>query len=146
MRADATVDRNIHDDKKNVDVMVHIDEGPQFTFGKLTIQGLDLEGEAAMRKLWAMKEGKPFNPDYPDYFLAQVKERGLFDNLGDTKANVNVNEQNRTVDVTLNFHGALHSTWRKTPRTTAESRSARLSRRTRRRILAAVEPAVFGLT
>ena len=106
MRAVATVDRSIHDDKKTVDVTVHIAEGPKFSAGKLTILGLDLDGEAAMRKLWAMGLGKPFNPDYPDYFLAQIKERGLFDNLGESKAAVNVNEQNLTVDVTLTFHGA----------------------------------------
>jgi outer membrane protein insertion porin family len=106
MRADATVTRNIHDDKKNVDLVVHIDEGAQFTFGKLTIRGLDLEGEAAIRKLWSLQTGKPYNPEYPDFFLGQVKERGLFDNLGETKAAVDVNEPNRTVDVTLNFRGS----------------------------------------
>ena len=106
MRAGAVVDRMIHDDKKNVDIVVRIDEGAQFMFGKLAIVGLDLEGEPAIRKLWAMKEGKAFNPEYPDYFLAQVKERGLFDNLGETKANVHVNEKSRTVDVTLNFRGS----------------------------------------
>src|SRR5262249_46456134 len=106
MRADAKVERTVHDDKKNVDIAVRIDEGPQFMFGKLTIQGLDLEGEPAIRKLWAMKEGKPFNPEYPDFFLAQIKERGIFDNLGEAKASVNVNEKNRTADVTLNFRGS----------------------------------------
>jgi outer membrane protein assembly factor BamA len=106
IRANATVARTIHDDKKNVDIAVNIEEGPQFTFNKLAIQGLDLEGEPAIRKLWAMKEGKPFNPEYPDYFLAQIKERGVFDNLGDTKASTQVNEQNRTVDVTLSFRGS----------------------------------------
>jgi outer membrane protein assembly factor BamA len=106
IRANATVARTIHDDKKNVDIAVNIEEGPQFMFNKLVIQGLDLEGEPAIRKLWAMKEGKPFNPEYPDYFLAQIKERGVFDNLGDTKASTQVNEQNRTVDITLSFRGS----------------------------------------
>lgn len=106
MRANATVERVIHDDKKNVELAVRIDEGQQFMFGKLAIKGLDLEGEPAIRKLWSMKEGKPFNPEYPDFFLAQIKERGVFDNLGDTKASVQVNERDRTVDVTLNFRGS----------------------------------------
>lgn len=105
MRAASSVERNIHDDKKTVDVVVHIQEGPQFSFGQLTVQGLDLDGEAAIRKMWTMQRGKPFNPDYPDYFLSQVKERGLFDNLGVTKSTVQVNEQTRTVDVTLSFQG-----------------------------------------
>jgi outer membrane protein assembly factor BamA len=106
MRAEATVTRTIHDDKKNVDIALRVDEGARFMFGKLAIQGLDLEGEPAIRKLWAMKEGRPFNPEYPDFFLAQIKERGLFDNLGETKANVQVNERQGTVDVTLNFRGS----------------------------------------
>ena len=106
MRANATVTRDIHDEKKNVDLVVRIDEGPRFTFGKLSIQGLDLEGEAAMRKLWSLQPGKPFNPEYPDYFLAQVKERGMFDNLGETKAAVDVHESSGTVDVTLGFRGS----------------------------------------
>ncbi len=106
LRAATSVDRNIHDEKKTVDLTVHIDPGPQFLFDKLAIQGLDLEGEAAMRKLWGLAPGKPFNPEYPDYFVAQVKERGLFDNLGDTKAGVDVNEEKHTVNVTLSFHGS----------------------------------------
>jgi outer membrane protein assembly factor BamA len=106
MRAEATVERDIHDEKKNVDLLVRIDEGAQFSFGKLTIRGLDLEGEAAMRKLWSLKEGKAYNPEYPDFFLAQVKERGVFDNLGDAKAAVDVHEANLTVDVTLSFRGS----------------------------------------
>ncbi len=115
MRAEATVDRNIHDEQKKVDVTVHITEGPQFTMGNLTIQGLDLEGEAAMRKLWALQGARPFNPDYPNYFIAQIKERGFFDNLGDTKANTDVNEQKRTVDVTLSFHGSATEPGAKRP-------------------------------
>jgi hypothetical protein len=59
-----------------------------------------------MRKLWSMKEGKAFNPEYPDFFLRQVKERGLFDDLGETKAAVDVNEKNNTASVTLNFRGS----------------------------------------
>jgi outer membrane protein insertion porin family len=106
MRAGATVNRTVHDDTKKVDVLVHIDEGPQFTFSKLTVNGLDLDGEAAIRKLWSMKEGKAFNPEYPDFFLAQVKDRGIFDDLGETKALVDVNEPNLTASVTLNFHGS----------------------------------------
>ena len=103
MRAGATVERKINDEKKTVDLVVHIAEGPQFTFGRLEIKGLDLDGEAAIKKLWSLKEGKPYNADYPDFFLTQVKERGIFDNLGKTRFEININEQDRTVDVTLYF-------------------------------------------
>ena len=77
-----TSERRPDNEAHKVDIGVRIDAGPQYTMGKLNLVGLDLEGEAAMKKMWGLKEGKAFNPEYPDYFLAQVKERGLFDNLG----------------------------------------------------------------
>jgi hypothetical protein len=73
--------------------------------GKLTIAGLDLDGEAEMRRIWGIQEGKPFNADYPQIFLNSIHEQGLFDNLGQTKPAVKVNDQDHTVDVTLNFAG-----------------------------------------
>jgi outer membrane protein insertion porin family len=101
MRAELKTERRIDDEKKTVDLEVRPEPGPQFVFGSLTLQGLDLHGEAAVKKAWAMKEGKPFNPDYPDYFLEQVK--GMFDDLGATRSSLKVDEQTHVVDVTLNF-------------------------------------------
>jgi outer membrane protein insertion porin family len=106
MRAQAQVERNINDQRKTVDLTIRIDEGPRFLFGELNVEGLDLHGEAAIRKLWALKEGKPFNADYPNFFLDRVREDQVFENLGKTRAAVSVNEQSRTVDVTLYFGGA----------------------------------------
>jgi len=103
MRAGLQIDRRIDDAKKTVDLELHPELGPQFVFGTLKLEGLDLNGEAAIKKLWGMKEGKPFNSDYPDFFLAQVKQQGLFDGLGDTKAATKIDEQNLTVDVILSF-------------------------------------------
>lgn len=103
MRASLSTERHINDQKKTVDLAIRIEEGPQFLSGKLDVEGLDLNGEAAIRKLWSLKEGKPFDADYPDYFLARVREDGYFDNLGKTRSVVKVNEEERTVDVTLYF-------------------------------------------
>ena len=58
-----------------MDLAVAIDPGPLFTMGKLEIKGLDLDGEAEIIRIWTLKEGKPFNPDYPDFFLGRVRER-----------------------------------------------------------------------
>ena len=106
MRVALQVDRRIDDAKKTVDLEVRPELGPRFMFGSLTLQGLDLHGEAAVKKLWALKEGKPFNSEYPDFFLEQVKQRGLFDELGATKSSLKIDEQNYVVDVTLNFRPA----------------------------------------
>ena len=49
---------------------------------------------------------KVHNPDYPDHFLARVKEDGILDGLGDTAAERKIDAYGNTVDVTLTFKGA----------------------------------------
>ena len=105
LRNDVEIVRKIDDDKKTVDLVLRVKEGPQFLFGTLNIDGLDLNGEAAIKKMWTLKEGKPYNPDYADYFLGRVREEGVFDNLGETRSEAKINEQAHTVDVTVYFKG-----------------------------------------
>jgi len=106
LNAKTTAERKIDDEKKTVDVAVRIEPGPQYLMGKLTLVGLDLISEPAINKVWAMKEGKAFNPEYPEHFLASIREQGVFDNLGKTKADTKVNEPAHVVDVTLTFGGS----------------------------------------
>jgi outer membrane protein assembly factor BamA len=98
-----TSERQINDPKKTVDVVVKIDAGEQYHMGKLTLVGLDLEGEAEINRIWTMKEGKVLNPDYSDVFLNRIKEQGLFDGLGATRADMKVDAKAHTADVTLIF-------------------------------------------
>jgi outer membrane protein insertion porin family len=104
MHVAATVNRALNEKNKTVDITIRIENGPQYTMGKLDIEGLDLNATAGIRRLWGPQEGKPFDAAYPDYFLSRVKEDGLFEHLHDTKAITKVDEQNHTVDVTLQFH------------------------------------------
>jgi outer membrane protein insertion porin family len=103
MRVTSQVERKIDETKKSVDVEIKVNEGPQYTFGKLEIKGLDIHGEAAVKKLWAMKEGKPFDAGYPAFFLDRIREDAVFDNLGKTKVDLKTDDASRTVDVTLTF-------------------------------------------
>ncbi len=109
MRASLQAERHIDDKKKTVDLSIRPELGPQFLFGTLTIEGLDIHGEAAVKKMWGIKEGKPFDADYPDYFLAQIREQGLFDDLGATRSEPKVDEDKHLVDVTLNFRASKGS-------------------------------------
>ena len=115
MRNDVQIVRKIDDAKKTVDLALRIDEGQQYLFGKLHIEGLDLNGEAAIRKMWTHQEGTPYNPEYPDYFLRRVREESLFDNLGETRAETKTNDKTHTVDVTLNFKYAPPVNHKKPP-------------------------------
>jgi len=106
MQVKSTVEQKITDPAKKVDAIIHVVRGPRYTLGALNVIGLDLLTEPAIRKMWAIQPGQPFNSEYPDYFLQRVKEEGILDHLGDTKAAVKTNDENHTVDVTLYFKGA----------------------------------------
>ncbi|HWB85105.1 MAG TPA: POTRA domain-containing protein [Bryobacteraceae bacterium] len=106
MQAAVTTTRQIDDAHKTVDVAVHVASGPQFTMGKLDIEGLDLNAEFEMKRIWTMTEGKPFDADYPNFFLNRIREEGLFENLGKTRAETKIDPDTHTVDVTLYFAGA----------------------------------------
>lgn len=106
MRAEAAVERRMDDAKKTVDITIRVTPGLQYLFGKLTIEGLDLLTEPHIRRLWTLQPQAPFDADYPDYFLARVREDGVMDNLGATRSSTRVDDQSRTVDVTLVFRGA----------------------------------------
>jgi outer membrane protein insertion porin family len=103
--ARVTTDKSIDEAAKTVAFFIVVDMGSAYTFGKLAVNGLGLDGEAAIRKMWAVKPGDKFPEGYGDYFLSKVKEEGIFDNLGDTKASQNINPQTHVVDVTLDFKG-----------------------------------------
>ena len=106
LRAQTRVMRDIHEDDHTVNLTVDIERGPQFTLGKLTIQGLDLITEPVVRKIWKIEPGQPFQDGYPESFLNRVREEGIFDNLGKTRADTNIDDSSHTVDVTLFFSGA----------------------------------------
>jgi outer membrane protein insertion porin family len=106
MEAAVTTERRVDDAKKTVDLALHVEAGPRFIMGTLAIKGLDLDAEAEIRRIWGLKEGRPFNADYPRTFLDSVREQGLFDNLGETKSDLKTDPASHTVDVTLTFGGS----------------------------------------
>ncbi len=102
--ARSTMSRGVNDADRTVAIEFQIAPGPLYTLGKLNIVGLDLESEPAIRKMWGIAPGRPFNPEYPDYFLMRVKQDGVFDNLKSTRAETNISAARRIVDVTLYFN------------------------------------------
>jgi outer membrane protein assembly factor BamA len=105
MRETEQVDREVQDADHTVNVVISIDPGSQYRFGKLKIDGLDILSEPEIRKMWGDREGKPFQPDYPEAFLARIRDEGIFENLGKTRAETDVDESSKIVDVTLHFTG-----------------------------------------
>ena len=102
----AKIDHTVHDEDHTVDALITVSAGPQYHFGRLKIEGLDLLTEPQIRKAWSLAMGAPFRPDYPDEVLKQLRSDGVFENLGETRADKNIDEKTKTVNVTLYFGAA----------------------------------------
>jgi outer membrane protein assembly factor BamA len=103
MKIDSKVERKIDDKEKMVDLVISLDPGPQYRMGTLVIEGLDIETEPHIRKMWALKSNQPFDNEYPDLFLSKMPE--VLDSLGKTRAVVKPDPGTLKVDVTLHFEG-----------------------------------------
>jgi len=114
--AKVTTESKRDDVAKTVEFIIMVETGPEYKMGKLTVLGLGLDGEAEIRKMWAVNGGAPFPQGYPDRFVARVKEEGIFDNLGEAKAEPKIDRTSHVVDVTLNFKGASQNPQKERPR------------------------------
>lgn len=101
LTARSVTERKIDDSKKTVALTVEVDPGPQYKMGQLTIEGLDIQTEPEIRKMWAIKPNQPFDAEYPDLFISKMPE--VLDNLGKTRAAVNPDPGTLKVDVILIF-------------------------------------------
>jgi outer membrane protein insertion porin family len=103
--ASVLTDSQTDDSKHSVNVTYTVAPGSIYNFQKLDVQGLDVTTEPVIARLWGEKPGRPFNPDYPDFFLKRVEEQGLFDNLGDTRSDYTADASTHNVIVHLYFKG-----------------------------------------
>jgi outer membrane protein insertion porin family len=103
--ASVTTETQPDDSKRVVNVTYNVSAGAVYNFQKLDIQGLDINTEPVVARLWGEKPGKPFNPDYPGFFLKRVQEQGLFDNLADTRSDYTADAASHGVTVHLYFKG-----------------------------------------
>jgi len=86
---------------------VHYDlsvvEGDLFQMGELEIVGLDSQSRARLQNAWTLREGQPYNSDYPKEFLKNAFR--LLPNGEPWTADIRetVDAKDKTVDVTLRF-------------------------------------------
>lgn len=103
--ASVTTETQTEASKRAVDITYNIVPGETYNFGTLDVKGLDASTEPVIEKLWGEKPGRPFNPDYPDFFLKKVEEQGIFDHLADTHSDYTADASTHSVVVHLYFKG-----------------------------------------
>lgn len=115
MRVTTDSTRTYNDEAKSVRMNVAVTPGPQFKMGRLTIKGLDIITEPEIRKMWGLEEGAVFQDGYPDKFLRHIREGGILDNLGETRAKLDYDEARGVIDVTVTFAGEKREPEKKRP-------------------------------
>jgi len=96
-------DAQLDDEKNTVHYDVNIVEGDLYKMGELEILGLDTQATARMQAAWTLREGQPYNADYPEKFrndTGQLLPRGV-------RWAISIHEtleaKDKTVDVEIRF-------------------------------------------
>ncbi len=105
MRVSSDLEAPADNEANTVSLALSVSPGAQYAFQDLTIRGLDIISEPIVRKRWGLKRGDAYNPTYPGFFLERIRQEGMFDNLADTSYREEIDENGKTVNVTLDFLG-----------------------------------------
>ena len=96
-------DAQLDDEKNTVHYDLNVIEGDLYKMGELEITGLDTQARAKMVAAWTLREGQPYNADYPRQFIRdtdQLLPRGV-------QWGIEVHEtpdpRDKTVDVEIHF-------------------------------------------
>ena len=96
-------DAQLDDEKNTVHYDVNIVEGDLYKMGELEILGLDTQATARMQGAWTLREGQPYNADYPEKFrddTGQLLPRGV---RWDISIHETLEAKDKTVDVEIRF-------------------------------------------
>lgn len=96
-------DTQFDEEKNTVHYDLNIVEGDLYKMGELEILGLDTQATARMQGAWTLREGQPYNADYPEQFrddTAQILPRGVRWVVG---IHETLEAKDKTVDVEVRF-------------------------------------------
>jgi outer membrane protein assembly factor BamA len=93
----------MNEEKNTVHYDLNVVEGDQYKMGELELQGLDSQSTARLREAWTLREGEPYNADYPNKFVdgsTKLLPGGVHWGIS---VHESVNSADKTVDVTIHF-------------------------------------------
>ena len=103
MTAQIKPDAQLDDDKGTVRYDLRVVEGELYTMGELEILGLDTQAKARMQDAWTLRQGQPYNADYPQKFLDDTRQlvpRGV---QWAMSVHETPDAKDKTVDVEIRF-------------------------------------------
>jgi len=103
MTASVKPDLQLDDEAKTASYVIQISEGEVFHLGDLDIQGLDPKTVDRLREAWTLKETDPYDSTYPRRFFEDTVKLLSRDVTWTISIHEGVNEEEKTVDVTLRY-------------------------------------------
>jgi outer membrane protein assembly factor BamA len=103
MTAQIKPDAQLDDETNTVHYELNVLEGDLYKMGELEILGLDTQAKARMQEAWTLREGQPYNADYPKKFLEDTRQlvpRGV---RWDISTHATLDAKDKTVDVEIRF-------------------------------------------
>ena len=91
------------EDRNAVRYAINVVEGDLYKMGELEIAGLDTQAKAKMRAAWTLREGEPYNADYPKKYLEDTRQlvpRGV---PWAVSIHESLDAKAKTVDVEIRF-------------------------------------------
>ena len=96
-------DAQFDDEKSTVRYGLNIVEGDLYKMGELEILGLDTQAKARMRAAWTLREGEPYNADYPKKFLEDTRQLAPRGVPWAVSIHESLDAKDKTVDVEIRF-------------------------------------------
>jgi outer membrane protein assembly factor BamA len=96
-------DAQFDNEKSTVHYDLNVVEGDLYRMGELEILGLDTQAKARMLEAWTLREGQPYNADYPEKFrdyTRQLVPRGV---QWAVSIHATPDAKDKTVDVEIRF-------------------------------------------
>ncbi len=96
-------DAQLEDEKGTVHYAMNVIEGDLYKMGELEILGLDTQAKARMQAAWTLREGQPYNANYPRKFLEDTRQllpRGV---QWAVSLHETPDAKDKTVDVEIRF-------------------------------------------
>jgi outer membrane protein insertion porin family len=103
MMAAVKANAKLDDSAKTVAYTLVVSEGDVFHLGDLDIQGLDPKTVDRLREAWTLRESDPYDSTYPRRFFEDTVKLLSRDVTWTISIHEGVNEEDKTVDVTLRY-------------------------------------------
>jgi outer membrane protein assembly factor BamA len=96
-------DAQCDDEKSTVHYDLNVVEGDQYKMGELEIAGLDTQAKARMQEAWTLREGQPYDGDYPKKFLDDTRQLVPGGVQWAISVHESMDAKDKTVDVEIRF-------------------------------------------